>query len=313
MKSHIVQKRESSLENTSGSGGDIVVLDVGGTSIRVGHMRNDVPCSEFDVLKSSLLRTDNAYGELVSIIRKYAHTHDLDPVAVVLGIPGMLEQELDLIEHCNNIHQLEGYGLRATLEKNLECKVILEQDIMLQLLGEYRSGAAKESASVFGVYYGTGIGAAYLLDGDPGLKKVAGIQAGHIPIVGQGKPCLCGNTDCVEAYACGHTLLEMAEAHGCAVSDVFLQRDNYELQQQIDTFVQYQSFLVATLGTLFVPEMILIGGGIPQMNGYPKDSLLQHIQAHLQKPYPCDSIEIAWASLGRFSVLHGAKALLEAS
>ncbi len=313
MKSWIVQEQARSIENTRGFVGDIVVLDVGGTNIRIGHMRDDVLCSEFEVLSSSLLRTDNAYEELASIIRKYAHTLNLDLVAVVLGIPGMLEQDLDLIEHCNNIRQLEGYGLHVTLEKNLGCKVILEQDIMLQLLGEYRSGAAKESASVFGVYYGTGIGTAYLLDGDPGLQRVAGLQAGHIPIMGQGKPCVCGNTDCVEAYACGHTLLELAEEHGCAVSDVFLQSDNSELQQQLDNFVQYQSFLVATLGTLFVPEMILIGGGIPQMNGYPRDKLLHHIRAHLQKPYPCDSIEIVWASLDSFSVLHGAKALLEAS
>lgn len=308
-----VQQPQSSLKNTRGSAGDIVVLDIGGTRIRIGHMHDDKPCNEFDVLNSGLLRADNAYDELSGIIRNYTRTRHLDVFAVVLGIPAMLDEETDRIDHCNNIRQLEGYGLRSTLESNLGCKVILEQDIMLQLLGEHSAGAAKGSKSVFGVYYGTGIGTSYLVNADPGLKKVAGLQAGHIPIMAQGKPCLCGNTDCIETYASGHTLLELAEAHDCAVADVFLQSDNTELQQQLDTFIQYQSYLPATLGTLFVPEMILIGGGIPQMNGYPRDRLLHHIHAHLQKPYPSDSIKIAWASLGSFSVLHGAKALLEDS
>ena len=312
-KQGIVQAQARSLKDTSDGAGDIVVLDVGGTRIRIGHMRNEIPCSKFAVLNSSLLRTNNAYDELSGIIRTYADAQGLDVVAVVLGIPGMLDESADRIEHCNNIRQLEGYGLRSSLESSLGCKVILEQDIMLQLLGEHSAGAARQSTSVFGVYYGTGIGTAYLVDNDPELKKVAGLQAGHIPIMGQGKPCLCGNTDCIETYACGHTLHELAQAHGCAVGDVFLQHDNNELQEQLDTFVQYQSYLVATLGTLFVPDLILIGGGIPQMKGYPHDRLLHHVQAHLQKPYPSESIEIAWASLGSFSVLHGAKALLEAS
>ena len=82
---------------------------------------------------------------------------------------------------------------------------------MLQLLGEWRAGAAKDSPSVFGIYYGTGIGAAYLVGGNPRVNNAAGLQAGHIPIMAQGKQCICGNTDCVEAYACGHTLLELAK------------------------------------------------------------------------------------------------------
>lgn len=291
---------------------DVVVLDVGGTSISIGHLRNDRPCSEFIKLDSSLLRVDNAYEALSDIIKRYACEHKLDMVAVVLGIPGMLDQTADTIAHCNNIRQLEGCGLQARLMATLGCRVILEQDIMLQLLGEWHAGAVTASRSVFGVYYGTGIGAAYLVNGNPRLQSAAGLQAGHIPIMAQGKSCICGNTDCIEAYACGHTLVELAKEHNCAVEQLFAMTNNNKLQIQLNTFVRYQAYLIATLITLFVPDMILIGGGIPQMNAYPRDTLLQHVQAHLQKPYPAEATHIAWASLGNASVLHGAKALLEA-
>lgn len=291
---------------------DIIVLDVGGTHIRVGHWHNNLPCADFSILYTRILQVENAQNALADVIVQYANKHELHVNAVVLGLPGMLNQDTDTISHCNNIKQLEGSGLQSRLTDILDCKVILEQDIMLQLLGEWRAGAAMGSRSVFGVYYGTGIGAAYLVDGNPKVNNAAGLQAGHIPIMAQGKPCICGNTDCIEAYACGHTLLELAQSHQCAVDTIFLVTDNDELQMQLNAFVQYQAYLIATLATLFVPDTILIGGGIPQMKAYPKDKLMQHVHAHLQKPYPAESIDFTWASLGNTSVLHGAKALLGA-
>ncbi|MFK7860218.1 MAG: ROK family protein [Granulosicoccus sp.] len=290
---------------------DVVVLDVGGTHVRIGHLRDNKPHTDFTTLYSSKLRVDNAYDVLSDIIKHYASEFDLTLKAVVLGLPGMLDQQADKIAHCNNIRQLEGHGLQSRLHATLNCKVILEQDIMLQVLGEWTTGAAKSSSSVFGVYYGTGIGAAYLVDGNPKVHSAAGLQAGHIPIMAQGKPCICGSTDCIEAYACGHTLLEIAQAHNCPVEQLFTIKDNDALQAELDTFIQYQAYLIATLVTLFVPDTILVGGGIPQMNAYPRDMLIQQVQAHLQKPYPAETTHFVWATLGKSSVLHGARALLQ--
>lgn len=292
---------------------DVVVLDIGGTHVRIGHWQDNVPCVEFEVLDTSVLRVEFAHDALSTIIKRYVARFELDIHAVVLGIPGMLNHDTDTISHCNNIPQLEGTGLQSRLAISLNCAVILEQDIMLQLLGEWKSGAAHASRSVFGVYYGTGIGAAYLVNGNPKVHSAAGLQAGHIPIMAQGKRCICGNTDCIEAYACGHTLLELAQKHDCAVEQVFTLKGNNELETQLNTFLQYQAYLIATLTTLFVPDMILVGGGITQMNGYPRNTLLKHVRAHLQKPYPADTTTITWASLGNSSVLHGARALLDSA
>ena len=292
---------------------DVIVLDVGGTHLRLGHLRAGIASTRFEVQNSSILRVDNAYDVLLKTIASYAADQQLQVAAVVLGIPGMLNKDKDIISHCNNIPQLEGSGLHAMLTKSMRCRIILEQDIMLQLLGEWRCGAAKASPSVFGVYFGTGIGAAYLVDGNPQLQSAAGLQAGHIPLMAQGKRCVCGNTDCVEAYACGHTLLEMAAAFDCSVEQLFKKDDNKQLKQQLDDFVRYQAYLLATLVTLFVPDMILIGGGIPKMDGYPHDKLIDYVHAHVQKPYPAQSVKFTWASLDKSSTLYGAMALLEAS
>lgn len=291
---------------------DAIVLDIGGTFIRIGHIEGRGVSAEFEKMSSDLLRVDDAYGALVDIVRRYRDTHQLLVEAVVIGIPGMLNKQADEISHCNNIPQLQGTGLREMLVSSLQCQVILEQDIMLQVLGEWRSGAAMASPSVFGVYFGTGIGAAFINNGVPQLQSEAGLQAGHIPIMAQGKRCLCGNTDCIEAYASGHTLIELAQNHDCKVEELFLKDTDVALQGKLDDFVRYQSYLLATLITLFVPHTLLIGGGITKMSGYPKSKLLEYVYAHVQKPYPAQSVKIAWASLETSAVLHGAMVLIAA-
>ena len=84
-----------------------------------------------------------------------------------------------------------------------------------------------------------------------------------------------------------------------------------QLVAELERFVLYQSFMIATLVTLFVPDMIVVGGGIPQMAGYPRDQLIANVRKHLRKPYPAESVKIHWASLGNHSTLQGALALLD--
>lgn len=295
--------------------GDIVVLDNGGTRIRIGHVRNGQLHQHFETYSSQLLCVPDARQELLSMIIRYRDQHALTLAAAVLGIPGVLDRSNDVIEHCNNIPQLQGHGLRHFLRAGLGCQVLLEQDIVLQLLGERRAGAARGQSSVFGIYFGTGIGAAYLVDGKPNNPLVTDLQAGHIPIMAEGKPCKCGNTDCIEAYACGHTLTELAQKTGCPVEQLFEQRNEATrwptLDAELDRFILYQAYMLATIGTLFTPDMLLIGGGIPLMAAYPREQLLLRTRRQLQHPYPADSIRFAFAELGTEASLHGALELLD--
>ena len=294
---------------------DVIVLDNGGTHIRIGHIRGDDLCSEFETLSSARLCVPDARKQLLCIINTYSEKHGLTLKAAVLGIPAVLDRENDRIAHCNNIPQLQGSGLRQYLSSALGCTVLFEQDIMLQLLGEWRAGIGEKKSSLFGVYFGTGIGAAYLLNGNPNNPLVQDIQAGHIPIMAEGRQCKCGNVDCVEAYACGHTLTDLALRTGCPVERLFeLQHEpkwRGALEKELNNFVLYQAYMLATVSTLFTPGLVVIGGGVPAMKHYPRQRLIEQTIKHLQKPYPAQTIKFAWASLGNSAPLHGALALLD--
>jgi len=294
---------------------DVVVLDIGGTSIQIGHIQNGRISTDFLCLDSNTLHVPEAHKQLLIIIKRFAKRHTLNLRAVVLGLPAMLDRKNDEITHCNNIPQLQGQGLNQYLAAGLGCKVILEQDIMLQVLGEWRAGAVRGQKSVFGVYFGTGIGAAFLLNGNVEDEPTRDIQAGHIPIMAQGKLCQCGNKDCIEAYASGHTLVELANQSGFPIEQLFTHwhhsnRDT-NLFEELNQFVLYQAYLLATICTFFSPDVLLIGGGIPKMAGYPRDELIRRTREHLQKPYPAESVRFNWASLENKAPLHGALALLE--
>ena len=296
-------------------GSDAIVLDIGGTQIRVGHIRNDILSTGFESYVSSSLCVPDAREKLLAIIDKYKHAHGLNLKAVVLGIPGVLDRTHDRISHCNNIPELEGDGLLGFLSDKLDCSAFFEQDIMLQLLGEHRAGAAQKTASVFGVYFGTGIGAAYLINGDPDNSLVQDIQAGHIPIMAEGRLCKCGNTDCIEAYASGHTLTDLARRSGCPIDQLFARKTDVSrypsLAQELDRFIVYQAYMLASICTMFTPQLLVIGGGIPMMSGYPRNTLIEKTISHLQSPYPAENIKFAWASLPTEAPLHGALALLD--
>lgn len=295
--------------------GDIIVLDMGGTSIRIGHIHRGSICPDLRTISSRLLCVSDAYQLLSSTISAYVKHHGLELQSIVLGIPASLDQANDVITHCNNIPQMQGAGLRSVLQAQFKCEVKLEQDIMLQLLGEWRAGAAQEQSSVFAIYFGTGIGSAYLLDGDPENSLVQNIQAGHIPVMAEGKRCLCGNTDCIEAYASGHTLTELASRTGCPIELLFKNRNLPEwadvLSDDLDKFIMFQAYMLATVCTLFTPGMLLIGGGIPQMPGYPRSELIELTRKQLQKPYPRDSVRFSWAEHATHAQMHGARALLK--
>ena len=40
------------------------------------------------------------------------------------------------------------------------------------------------------------------------------------------------------------------------------------------------------------PDYILIGGGVPEMAGFPKETLVERILFHARKPYPADNLNI---------------------
>ena len=93
----------------------LIVADIGGTKIALGHLEqpltgalSTVPNQHLQTVATDLLRVANPVFALENILLEYAKTHNLSPTAIVLGVPVSLAKDLDTVLSSPNISQLEG-------------------------------------------------------------------------------------------------------------------------------------------------------------------------------------------------------------
>ena len=289
-----------------------VVIDLGGTNLRLGHIGADGPHPAGEVVPTERLRQAEPIGFLVSAVKRYVQENNLTLAGVVIGVPFTPDRELSTAVSSPNIRNLEGAPLKAGLTEKLGCPVRLERDINLLALGEWAAGTVKAVASVFGMFVGTGVGGCYLEDGQPFRGSTgAALELGHIPIRAEGRVCVCGNFDCVEAYACGHVLNDIAKKTQLKIGDIFAEGlTRPDLKPVLYAFVDDLARTLSTGVNLFHPEVALVGGGVTEMKGFPRTRFSETFYAHLRRPIPSETVGLGWAGLGSRASLYGAQVLL---
>lgn len=289
-----------------------LVADIGGTSVRIGHVIESTLGDDMVTFSSERLRVSDPVGALAAELRHYADERGLRTVAAVIGVPFSPDPSYDTALSSPNIPQFEGARVRTGLADLLGAPVHLERDIVLLLLGEWRAGAAVGAHQVLGMFVGTGVGGAVLHDGVP-YRGATGsaVEIGHIPIRADGRRCVCGNLDCLEAYACGHVLHEIAERAGIPIGEVFESEGLGDATRvALREFVRDLAYALATAVNLFHPDLALVGGGIPAMRAFPRERFERVFRAHLRRPAPASSVRLVWATLGSRAALHGAPAVV---
>ena len=290
----------------------VLVADIGGTSMRIGHVSGAEIVDDLKVVSSDVLRVPDPVAALALHLGAYAAERSVRAAAVVLGVPFSPDPSFDTAVSSPNIRSFEGVPVRSGLARAVGVPVHLERDITLLLLGEWAAGAARGAGAVLGMFVGTGVGGAVLHDGVP-YRGATGsaVELGHIPIRAEGRRCVCGNIDCLEAYACGHVLHEIASDAGIPIAEIFERGPSQQpVARALDEFVRDLAYALATAVNLFHPDLALVGGGIPEMRSFPRRRFGEIFAAHLRRPAPASSVVLRWAELGSKAALHGARLLV---
>lgn len=290
----------------------VVVIDIGGTYLRFGHLQDRVPATAGKVVRTEALRVADPVAALARELGGYAEQQGLQPTAVVAGVPVSLDPGFDVVLSSPNIPQLERLPLATLLAAALGVEVWLERDIALLLQGEWAAGAGGRADSLLGIFMGTGVGGAFLQGGEPYRGASGGaVEIGHIPVRHEGRRCVCGNLDCLEAYASGHRLRELQATHGVGYDELFLVERPEGLARELGRLVEDLARAVATAIDILDPEVALMGGGVPAMPGFPRRRFEAIVRAHLRRPVPATSVALVWAALGSQAALHGAGQVLQ--
>ena len=287
--------------------GALAVLEIGGTSIKLGFADGGKPLPFTRIVPTSTIRVGEPIRALAGLLREGIDAAGVRPVLTIVTVPGFIGLDSDRVLSAANIPELNGRALASELTAEIGMPVQLERDVVLQLLGESHAGSVRGERHVLAVYFGTGIGAAYL--GDGAIFRGAGwaLEIGHMPMHGLGRDLPGLRTDCAEVYASGRTLSAIAERHQVDVATLFaVAAADSGLRDELTAVVRDQAFAVASAVALLSPNVVLIGGGVVRMDRYPRDLLAKTIEAHLPLPMSVNPVSLRWASLGWEAALWGA-------
>ncbi|MCZ2828809.1 ROK family transcriptional regulator [Modestobacter sp. VKM Ac-2986] len=223
--------------------------------------------------------------------------------AVGVGTPGPVAFERGDFLAGPHMPGWARYPLRARLARHWSAPTWIDDRVNLLALGEmWRNPAAADAAQLLYVGGGTTIAAAVVVDGRVyrGANGLSG-AIGHIPVAGSGDVvCACGQTGCLEAVAGGTALAQNARLLAeCGQSDALLAvlRESGRIRpvditmaaeagdQAARALLHRTGLLLgdslATLVSLFDPELLVIGGGMARAGAHVLPSIGEAVRARV--------------------------------
>jgi len=270
-------------------------IDLGGTKIEA------IVVDERHTVRGSSRHATPTDGGPAGVVRELAAAIRAAAVAagtevsalagVGVGAPGQVDHELGTLANAANLPDwLDPFPLTATLGGQLGVRVELGNDVRVAVEAERLLGAGTAYSSFLGVWWGTGIGGALVLDRKLWLGRGSAGELGHIVIKLDGARCQCGRRGCLEAYA-GRGAMEQrarkAEHKGektklfelmhkndrtrltSGVWEAALEHGDKLAKSLIDEAVEALGAGVGSVVNLLDVEAVVIGGGLGTRFGQP--------------------------------------------
>ena len=299
----------------------IGAVDIGGTKIAVGVVDD---CGHVISRMEAPTEAERGYAanlqKITEILREVSRGSGVALRGIGIGSTGMLDPIRGELLDADFLPGWERTCPVEDLAREFGVTAAMENDGDAGALAETYWGAAKGRSRAVYVTVGTGIGGGIVLDGKL-YRGVAGAhpEIGHHVLEAAGPECTCGLRGCWEALAAGVSMEKwyeenrsVAERNGERVS----AREICELARQGNEFAQraveregmYLGLGLANLIGMFVPEMIVLGGGMMRAADLYMEKIRKVIQSGCRF-VPAEKTEIALASLGEDANLIGAAAV----
>ncbi|MCQ2771080.1 MAG: allose kinase [Clostridia bacterium] len=275
----------------------LVCLDIGGTNLRIGMVNKSCELLDSRIVSTSEYSSDEFLSRLTNLIEEYRTelSSKYTVCGVSLGVPATVSKDHRIVLQAPNVKGLDNKPVADILEKALKVPVYLDKDVNLLLSYDLNDNKLPSDSVIVGIYFGTGIGNSIYINGKmlSGKNGVAG-ELGHIPQINSNVRCGCGNENCLEPIGGGRQLQALCNDvfKDTPVSEIYVRHsDTPEVKKQLDCM----AVAVATEVNILDPDYVIIGGGLPQMEGFPKEYFLKRIKDFARKPYPMENLEIRFA------------------
>jgi glucokinase len=311
-------------------------IDLGGTKIQaivldsdghrvLGEARHETPRSG---------GPDAVAHEIAASLREAAANAATPPErldGIGVGSPGEVDADAGTVANAGNLPDWEqAFPLARELSQAFGgVHVKLGNDVGVATRAELELGAGRGARSLLGVFWGTGVGGALMLDGELWRGRGGAGEIGHTVVKLGGARCPCGRRGCLEAYA-GRRAMEAKalrkqskgaktdlfeimreKGHDALSSGVWahaLKHGDELAQELIERAVRALGAGTASAVNLLDVERVVLGGGLGTRFG---DEMAQRIAAAM-RPHLFDDErppELRVAALGDLGGAIGAAML----
>lgn len=256
-----------------------LALDIGGTKIAAALVNRqgaiihrNVRATRADLGAQAILQTAREAGrDMLNTAARYG----LQVCAIGIGTGGQVDVDRGSIAYASeNLPGWSGLPLASEVESSLKLPTFVDNDVNAVALGEHHFGAGRGFQAALYVAIGTGVGGALVQGGK--IWRGATWSAGeicHLVIDYDGtRRCSCGATGHLEAYTSGPAMTQRyRELSGIreqvdlrAIAAYARQGDSHALR----AIAEGAQILGTALGgvlNIFDPEVLVIGGGVPEM------------------------------------------------
>lgn len=163
--------------------------------------------------------------------------------------------------------------------------VKLKNDAKCAALAEYKFGQCKKYKNVLFLILGTGIGGAYIYNGELLEGSIFdGLEIGHMVIKENGRICRCGKKGCFEQYGSilafkNKAIEKLGLSYDIAGKD--LRQEIEKAKKEIETiqeeYLYNLAIGVSNLVNVLEPDAIVIGGGFARYSYMLLDPLKEKI------------------------------------
>lgn len=266
----------------------IIGIDLGGTNLRIGAVTPDGQMQAPAVTGSqAVAEAEDPAGKLCGIIADYMHKNRIQEVeAISIGVPSSVEADKETVICTTNIRNRAGepvfhhMNLAERIREYFHVPAFVNNDVKNILLHDIAANHLENQKIVAGIYIGTGVGAAVMIDGKPlEGKNGAELDLGHMPYFGGDASCSCGKKGCCECYASGWRLREIQEEYypDTDIGELFTRHGE---DMPMKEFIRACAHVYAVVATMFNPDTIVVGGGVPEMADFPRAAFEHEVNAH---------------------------------
>ena len=294
---------------------DILVVDIGGTTIKCGGLRAGQILNGAKRYATDTINTATPVNALAHILKDYITSQSFSPALLIVTVPGFIDCDFDHVLKATNVPALEGTLLATDLAAALDIPVVLERDAVLLLEGERRAGSARGCDEVAGMFVGTGIGGAAISGGVPFRGAGWAMEIGHIRVppvnLSDGEAAIASRGHSLEHRSSGSALYALATQWQIPIDTIFTATaQDTERQSILNAIVADHAFCALATAACLSPRQLVLGGGVLELQGYPRERLLELIHTNLPNGGGVVSIDIRFAELGWQAALHGALAMV---